>query len=83
MRAHVNDWSCLHIQTREKDARPDRRSPMALHVKLVSGAYLDYYHYCTVIVVCWYAPNSDLRRVAFLGLAHFGIIECGVLVFQR
>jgi hypothetical protein len=55
---------------------------MPRRVELVSGAYLDYYYYCTVIVVSWYAPNGDLRRGTFLGLAHFGILECGVLVFS-
>ena len=48
----------------------------------VSGAYLDYYYHCTVIVVSRYAPYSDFRGGAFLGVAHFSILECGVLVFQ-
>jgi hypothetical protein len=79
---YVNDWSCLQCQTREKYVCPDRRTPMPRRVELVSGAYLDYYYHCTVIVVSWYAPCGDLRGGAFLGLAHFGILERGVLAFS-
>jgi hypothetical protein len=39
--------------------------PMSRCVELLSGAYLDYYYHCTVIVVSWYVPNGDLRGGAF------------------
>ena len=39
---------------------------MPRRVELLSGAYLDYYYHCTVIVVSWYVPNGDLRGGAFL-----------------
>jgi hypothetical protein len=45
---------------------PDRRALMSRRVELLSGAYLDYYYHCTVMVVSWYVPNGDLRGGAFL-----------------
>jgi hypothetical protein len=45
---------------------PNRFTLMPRRVELLSGAYMDYYYNCTVIVVSWYVPNGDLRGGVFL-----------------
>jgi hypothetical protein len=65
-RAHANDCLRWQGQKHRKLLAATVALAMPRCVELLSGAYLDYYYHCTVIVVSWYAPYGDLRGGAFL-----------------